>query len=48
MPAPWPLRFGVFYSPFHPVGQNPTLALEYDVALDAMDETTPATNGGGS
>ena len=40
MPAPWPLRFGVFYAPFHPVGQNPTLALEYDlervVALDAM------------
>jgi hypothetical protein len=40
MPAPWPLRFGVFYAPFHPVGQSPTLALEYDlervVALDAM------------
>jgi limonene 1,2-monooxygenase len=40
MPAPWPLRFGVFYAPFHPVGQNPTLALEYDlervVALDAL------------
>src|SRR5439155_3549598 len=33
-----PLNFGVFYAPFHPVGQNPTLALEYDldrvVALD--------------
>lgn len=38
MPAPWPLRFGVFFAPFHPLGQNPTLALEYDlertVALD--------------
>ena len=26
-----PLNFGVFYAPFHPVGQNPTLALEYDL-----------------
>ncbi|HEY2813034.1 MAG TPA: LLM class flavin-dependent oxidoreductase [Acidimicrobiales bacterium] len=38
MPAPWPLRFGAFFAPFHPVGQNPTLALQYDleraVALD--------------
>ncbi len=25
------LRFGVFFAPFHPVGQNPTLALEYDL-----------------
>ncbi len=35
-----PLRFGVFYAPFHPLGQNPTLALEYDlervVALDRL------------
>ena len=35
-----PLRFGVFFAPFHPVGQNPTLALEYDldraVALDKL------------
>ena len=23
----WPLRFGIFLAPFHPVGQNPTLAL---------------------
>ena len=34
------MRFGVFYAPFHPVGQDPTLALEYDldrvVALDKM------------
>ncbi|HET7720148.1 MAG TPA: LLM class flavin-dependent oxidoreductase [Acidimicrobiales bacterium] len=32
------LRFGAFFAPFHPVGQNPTLSLEYDldraVALD--------------
>jgi limonene 1,2-monooxygenase len=36
--TPWPLRFGAFYAPFHPPGQNPTLALQYDldraVALD--------------
>ena len=35
-----PLRFGVFITPFHPVGQSPTLALEYDmervVALDRL------------
>ena len=29
----WPLRFGVFLAPFHPVGQNPTLALERDLEL---------------
>jgi len=29
----WPLRFGVFLAPFHPVGQNPTLALERDMEL---------------
>ena len=33
-----PLRFGVFITPFHPIGQSPTVALEYDmervVALD--------------
>jgi limonene 1,2-monooxygenase len=37
---PAPLRFGVFFAPFHPVGQSPTLALEYDldrvVALDRL------------
>ncbi|HEX9992334.1 MAG TPA: LLM class flavin-dependent oxidoreductase [Acidimicrobiales bacterium] len=36
MPLPavdWPLRFGVFLAPFHPVGQNPTLALERDLEL---------------
>ena len=31
MPAAWPLRFGAFFAPFHPVGQSPTLALEYDL-----------------
>lgn len=35
-----PLNFGVFITPFHPVGQSPTLALEYDlertVALDRL------------
>ncbi|HXZ62842.1 MAG TPA: LLM class flavin-dependent oxidoreductase [Acidimicrobiales bacterium] len=27
------LRFGIFLAPFHPVGQNPTLALERDLEL---------------
>ena len=27
----WPLQFGIFLAPFHPVGQNPTLALERDL-----------------
>ncbi len=35
-----PLRFGVFVTPFHPIGQSPTVALEYDlervVALDRL------------
>ncbi len=35
-----PLDFGVFVTPFHPVGQSPTVALEYDlervVALDRL------------
>lgn len=31
MPTDWPMRFGVFFAPFHPVGQSPTLALEYDL-----------------
>ena len=26
-----PLRFGAFFAPFHPVGQSPTMALEYDL-----------------
>jgi len=29
----WPMRFGIFLAPFHPVGQNPTLALERDLEL---------------
>src|SRR6187549_3167855 len=29
----WPLRFGIFLAPFHPVGQNPTLALHRDLEL---------------
>jgi len=28
-----PLRFGIFVAPFHPAGQNPTLALERDLEL---------------
>lgn len=28
---PRPLRFGIFLAPFHPVGQNPTLALQQDL-----------------
>ncbi len=28
-----PLRFGIFLAPFHPVGQNPTLALGRDLDL---------------
>ncbi|HEV3225914.1 MAG TPA: LLM class flavin-dependent oxidoreductase, partial [Acidimicrobiales bacterium] len=40
MPNDRPLRFGAFFAPFHPVGQNPTLALQYDleraVALDRL------------
>jgi limonene 1,2-monooxygenase len=31
MAIDWPLRFGAFFAPFHPVGQSPTLALEYDL-----------------
>src|SRR5438270_7251153 len=28
-----PLRFGIFLAPFHPVGQNPTLAIQRDLEL---------------
>ena len=31
--APDHLKFGIFLAPFHPVGQNPTLALERDLQL---------------
>ncbi|WP_243794510.1 LLM class flavin-dependent oxidoreductase [Saccharopolyspora gloriosae] len=34
-----PMNFGVFYAPFHPTGQDPTLALEYDLRrVEALDE----------
>src|SRR3954453_318934 len=33
MNRPWPLKFGIFLAPFHPVGQNPTLALKRDLDL---------------
>jgi limonene 1,2-monooxygenase len=33
------LKFGIFLAPFHPVGQNPTLALERDIQLiEHLDE----------
>ena len=32
------LKFGAFFAPFHPPGQNPTLALEYDLErAEALD-----------
>jgi limonene 1,2-monooxygenase len=38
MSASWPLRFGAFFAPFHPLGQSPTLALEYDLErVEALD-----------
>src|SRR5206468_5450531 len=33
MALDWPMRFGIFMAPFHPTGQNPTLALERDLEL---------------
>ena len=27
------LRFGIFMAPFHPAGENPTLAIERDLEL---------------
>jgi limonene 1,2-monooxygenase len=32
-PVAGPERFGIFLAPFHPCGQNPTLALEWDLEL---------------
>jgi limonene 1,2-monooxygenase len=29
----WPMRFGIFLAPFHPVGQDPTISLERDLEL---------------
>lgn len=38
MARTWPLKFGIFLAPFHPVGQNPTLALHDDLAwIEALD-----------
>jgi limonene 1,2-monooxygenase len=38
MPGAWPLKFGAFFAPFHPVGQSPTRALEYDLErVEALD-----------
>src|SRR6476661_7297356 len=35
----WPLKFGIFLAPFHPVGRNPTLALERDLEMiQRLDE----------
>ncbi|MEI8127581.1 MAG: LLM class flavin-dependent oxidoreductase [Actinomycetota bacterium] len=33
IPASPRMKFGIFLAPFHPVGQNPTLALERDMQL---------------
>ena len=33
MPLPPRLKFGIFMGPFHPLGENPTLALERDLEL---------------
>ena len=33
MTLPNRLKFGIFMAPFHPVGENPTLALERDMEL---------------
>jgi limonene 1,2-monooxygenase len=32
-PMDWPMRFGIFLAPFHPVGQDPTVSLERDLEL---------------
>ena len=33
MVLPRRMKFGIFMAPFHPVGDNPTLALERDLEL---------------
>ena len=43
----WPLRFGIFLAPFHPVGQNPTLALHDDVA-DQIQRLVDQSGGFGT
>lgn len=39
MQLPWRMKFGVFMAPFHPVGDNPGLAIERDVrTIQWLDE----------
>ncbi|MGD9933750.1 MAG: LLM class flavin-dependent oxidoreductase [Dehalococcoidia bacterium] len=39
MEIPWRMKFGVFMAPFHPVGDNPGLAMERDVrTVQWLDE----------
>lgn len=39
MQLPWRMKFGVFMAPFHPVGDNPGLAIERDVkTIQVLDE----------
>lgn len=39
MEIPWRMKFGVFMAPFHPVGDNPGLAMERDVrTIQWLDE----------
>ena len=33
MTQPGRMKFGIFMAPFHPVGENPTLAIERDFEL---------------
>ena len=33
MTLPKRMKFGIFMAPFHPVGDNPTLALDRDLEL---------------
>ena len=42
----WPLKFGIFLAPFHPVGQNPTLALERDLDLSSTSTASASTRRG--
>lgn len=38
MPTPWPMRFGAFFAPFHPVGQSPTLVVSHEWATEKRGE----------
>ena len=33
MALPQRMKFGIFLAPFHPLGENPTLAIERDLEL---------------